>query len=259
MLGAFAGAAVALLGLAWDVTVHASQPALAAHEAPLDPLSPAHDLIALGIAAAAACSAWAIWGLFGRRLGALALVPVMASVGWLGVALLDPPALPTGTAEQQAQADRLWTTTRDATARYRSLEAAHADGYVAVNEFADPLVHYVNPAYMHDGLILDPGHVESLVYENSLRGPVLVAAMYSLEDATATPPEIGGPALQWHRHDDLCFTLDGEIVGTAPGCPPGSATYHAPLMLHVWLVGNRNGRFATDLDAWTQLVTEFTG
>ncbi len=259
LLVSFGGAAAALLGLAWDVSIHSAYPSLAQHESPLDPLSPAHDLIAAGILVAAIGAAWAIGHSVYRWLGVLALMPILVSVGWISVIALDPPTLASGTAEQRAAADHLWEETQKATARYHSLANARADGYFAFNPFTDPLVHYVNPAYMQDGRILDPEHVESLVYENTLRGPVLVAAMYSLEDPNAAPPDVGGQLTPWHRHDDLCFTQGGEVVGAAPACPQGSATYYTPWMLHVWLVPNRYGRFAADLDPWNQLWIELFG
>ena len=259
LLVTFGGAAAAVLGLAWDVSNHTAYPALAAHESPLDPLSPSHDLIAVGILVAAVGGAWALWVLVDRRLGALALLPVVVSVGWLGFSALDPPALPQVNADQRAAADALWRQTYDATRKYRSLGAARADGYIAYNPFGDELVHYVNPVYMQDGRILDPAHVESLVYENTLQGPVLVGAMYSLEDPNAAPPDVAGALTPWHRHDDLCFTPDGEPVGAAPYCPPGSATYLTPWMLHVWFIGNRYGPFAVDPDPWSVMVTEIFG
>ena len=221
--------------------------------------APAHDLIAAGILVAAIGAAWAIGASVNRRLGLLALLPIVASLGWVAVTAFDAPALATGTTHEQAAANQLWQTTKDATARYRSLSAARADGYVAFNPIGDPLIDYVNPTYMQDGRILDPEHVESLVYENTLRGPVLVAAMYSLEDPNAAPPEVAGQLTPWHRHDDLCFTPGGEVVGAAPACPSGSATYYTPWMLHVWLVPNRYGLFAADLDPWNQLAIELFG
>jgi len=48
----------------------------------------------------------------------------------------------------------------------------------------------------------------------------------------------------------------GEVVGAAPDCPPGSATYLTPWMLHVWLVPNRYGRFAADFNPWSQLAVQ---
>ena len=259
LAGCFLGAVAALAGLAWDVSIHSAFPALAAHESPLDPLSPAHDLVAIGILVTAVCGVWAVWNGFGRRFGLLALLPIVASAGWISFTVMDPPVLVQGTGDQQAAADRLWSDTASATARYRSLAAARADGYISFNPLGSGQVHYVNPAYMRDGRILDPHHVESLVYENTLRGPVLVAAMYSLEDPNAAPPDVAGQQTPWHRHDDLCFTNQGEVVGSAPYCPPGSATYLTPWMLHVWLIPNRYGPFAADLDPWNEIGSQLFG
>ncbi|HZQ50308.1 MAG TPA: hypothetical protein VFB69_08370 [Candidatus Dormibacteraeota bacterium] len=259
LLVAFAGSAAALLGLAWDVSNHSAYPSLFAHETPLDPLSPSHDLIALGILVAAIGGAWSLGVFVSRRWAALAMVPVLISMGWLAYTALDPPPALAGSADQQRAADELWRQTRAATLRYESLGAAREDGYIAYNPFSDELVHYVNPEYMRDGHILDPQHVESLVYENTLQGPKLVAAMYSLEDPNAAPPDIAGSLTPWHRHDDLCFTPDGEPVAAAPNCPAGSATYLTPWMLHVWFIANRYGRFAADPDPWSVAVTQIFG
>lgn len=259
VLVAFGGAAAAVLGLAWDVSNHSVYPTFAAHEAVVDPLSPAHDLIAAGIAIAAIAGAWSVARTLGPRMGASAAVPIVLSVGWIGVTLAGGPTLPRGTAQQQAAASALWQTTRSATARYTSVAAARGDGYIAFNPVNDRLVHYVNPTYMRSAQILDPEHVESLVYENTVHGPVLVAAMYSLKDANAAPPDVAGPLTPWHRHDDLCFTPYGDVVGGAPACPPGSAVSLTPWMLHVWLVPNRYGRFAADLDPWNEVAVELLG
>ena len=255
----FAGASAALLGLAWDVSNHAANPGLAAHESPVDIFSPAHDLIAVGIVVAAAGAAWMVARNIGRVLGLVAIAVVLISLLWIAYTLFNVPAEPRGTPQQEAAAAQLLQATDVATRRYASLQAALADGYVAYNPIGDPLVHYIKPAYMRDGRILDPEHVESLLYENSLRGPVLVAAMYSLEDPNSAPPDIAGQLTAWHRHDDLCFTPSGQVVGAAPYCPPGSATYFTPWMLHVWLVPNRYGRFAADFDTWDELKIELFG
>src|SRR5258708_37149968 len=117
LLVCFGGAAAALLGLAWDVSIHSAYPSLAQHETPLDPLSPAHDLIAAGILVAAIAAAWAIARSVNRWVGALALVPVVVSVGWMAVIALDAPTLPSGTADAQAAATQLWPATAQAAAR----------------------------------------------------------------------------------------------------------------------------------------------
>ena len=255
----FVGAAAALIGLAWDISIHNAYPGLSAHESVIDPLSPAHDLIAGGVLVAAVSGAWVIGRTVNRWLGVLAMVPILACIYWISATALAAPPLVTGTAQQQAAADELWRETESSTIRYRSLANARSDGYFAFNPIGQTLVHYVKPSYMRDGKVLDPKYVESLVYENTLQGPVLVAAMYSLESPNAAPPDVAGQLTPWHRHDDLCFTPGGDVVGAAPSCPPGSATYLTPWMLHVWLVPNRYGRFAADLDPWKELAIQLLG
>src|SRR3974390_1438600 len=130
---AFGGAAAALLGLAWDVSNHTAYPSLFAHETPIDPFSPSHDLIVLGIVLAAIGGAWSLGVVLDRRLGLLALVPIVVSAGWLGFAAFAPPSLPQVTADQQAAADQLWSRTYEATRKYQSLAAARQDGDIASN------------------------------------------------------------------------------------------------------------------------------
>jgi hypothetical protein len=246
------------VGLAWDVSLHSSYPGLAAHESPIDILNLAHDLIAAGILVAAGSAAWVIVRTVNRWLGLAALGAIIAAVGSIANSVLTAPTLPTGTPAQQVAADLLWGRTKGATEQYKSLAKARADGYIAYNSVGQALVHYVKPEYMQDGRVLDPQHIESLVYANRLKGPVLVAAMYSLADPNAAPPDVAGSLTPWHRHDDLCFTPSGQVVSAAPGCPAGSATYFTPWMLHVWLVPNRYGRFAADLDPWNELAIQLS-
>src|SRR2546430_17564825 len=128
VLVGFGGAAAALLGLAWDVSIHSAYPALASREAVIDPLSPAHDLIAMGIVVAALSGAWEVGRAFGLKLAAAAAAPIVISVAWMAITLVNPPAIPGGTAQEQASAAALWQDTKAATLRYSSLSAARAGG-----------------------------------------------------------------------------------------------------------------------------------
>jgi hypothetical protein len=113
------------------------------------------------------------------------------------------------------------------------------------------IVHYVKPDYMRDGRVLDPEHVESLVYVNTDRGAVLAAAMYMMPAARMPGPAIGGPLTRWHSHTNLCFDRAGVIVGFADAldrCAPGTAHRLTPEMLHVWLVDNPDGPFSDDME-----------
>jgi hypothetical protein len=62
-------------------------------------------------------------------------------------------------------------------------------------------------------------------------------------------PNIGGALMQWHIHDNLCFTLGdapvvaGLTVSTA-GCPDGLQKFPPAPMIHVWITPHKCGPFA---------------
>lgn len=80
----------------------------------------------------------------------------------------------------------------------------------------------------------------------------LVAAMYMLtnDDTLDATPEIGGELIQWHIHDDLCFSGEENewvVTGVAPpdsGCPSGMIRQGQAPMIHVWITAHPCGAFA---------------
>ena len=84
--------------------------------------------------------------------------------------------------------------------------------------------------------MLDPQHPSSLMYANTVNGPVLLGAMF-LGPAPCQPgPDVGGPLTQWHAHDDLCLS-SGQVVGRADPsgqCSTGVHKATTYFMLHVW-------------------------
>jgi hypothetical protein len=153
-------------------------------------------------------------------------------------------------AQLQAAATLLAETRKNAT-RFNDLAAAKADGYRAVTPPMLPVVHYVNPRYLNDAMVLDPGHPQSLIYVNSSHGPVLVGAMYLMPRPLMHGPEIGGPLTHWHSHSNLCFDTKSEMIvaftASDGSCPAGSDNRVTPEMLHVWLVDNPDGPFSPDM------------
>jgi hypothetical protein len=156
---------------------------------------------------------------------------------------------------------RLLADTKAAVAKYADQQLAVADGYGPGTPPGLPIVHFLHPAYVFDADILRPEHVESLIYFNSERGPVLVGAMYMMPLPYMAGPEIGGSLTTWHHHVDLCSDRAGVIVAqvgrgpvVVPGlprgvaCPQGSQLRVTPDMLHVWIVDNPKGPFDTDMD-----------
>ena len=74
-------------------------------------------------------------------------------------------------------------------------------------------------------------------------------------------PQIGGPLTQWHQHSNICFDDatgiavafvhqggDFDSRDKSGSCPRGSTNKTTPLMLHVWLIDNPEGPFASTMD-----------
>jgi hypothetical protein len=96
------------------------------------------------------------------------------------------------------------------------------------------------------GAVLDTAHPQSLVYANTPKGAVLVAAMFMAAPHRATP-QPGGCLTQWHVHTNLCVKRGAGVVGEAgPGCPAGSRNRVTPPMLHVWFAPIPGGPTAVD-------------
>ena len=158
-------------------------------------------------------------------------------------ACTDAPVTP----EQRAAAERLVADTRAAVVdKYPTLQAAEADGYQLLNvdQF---VVHVQRPDYQHDGRVLDPNRVESLVYVTYKGRSMLMGAMYMAEPAAPQGPLIGGALTSWHIHTNLCVDdARGSELDAGPGktCAPGSSIRPTVQMLHVWTRSYPGGPFA---------------
>jgi hypothetical protein len=272
---------VALLGgLAVDSYLHAQDPTLAHREGLFTLGNPGHVLLGIGIAlvvlgvvgAAYTALPYGIWVRRGLLAGSLVLIVASGDIaGWAASRELaqsntaashhDSSTIsrqPTA-AELQA-ATTLMVDTRKAVARYAQLRTAIAAGYVPMEPPNIDIVHYVNRSYMVDADVLDPQHVQSLIYYNGKQGPVLIGAMYIMPKRGEPGPEIGGPLTVWHQHSNICFdNVSGMAVAfvhsadafdsndKSGSCPRGSTNKTTPLMLHVWLIDNPEGPFATTM------------
>lgn len=151
-----------------------------------------------------------------------------------GMVMAPVPSGPP-TAAQQAAANRLVAQTQATLAKFSSISAATAAGYVPATNPNGYTVHYANwQAARSDGF--DPANPAFLVYANTVNGPVLMGAMY-LGPAPCTPgPDVGGSLTQWHAHNNLCLS-GGQVVGrtSASGtCASGVHNTNTYFMLHVW-------------------------
>ncbi len=179
--------------------------------------------------------------------GETALLTSVGSATDSGHQMQTPSCSTTPTDAQVLGAVQYVQATSEAVAKYKTLSVATAAGYRPITNPAYPIVHYLNPAYMNNQDVMDPNHVDSLVYAFTPTGPVLVAAMYLL------PTDENGPMpygclVQWHAHTNLCTsTTTHVIVGFTP-CAPGSVHTAArtPYMTHVWQVPVAGGPLAID-------------
>jgi hypothetical protein len=163
------------------------------------------------------------------------------------------PCVQGPTAAQQRDAVTLVDTSWQEAKKYQSLAAAKAAGYVPITPAGRPVVHYMNKASyratLKGGPVLDLAEPQSLVYANTPKGAVLVAAMYITSPGGPTP-QPGGCLTQWHVHTNLCVTRSLGVVGTvsagSSACPAGSQNRVTPPMLHIWFVPIPGGPTAID-------------
>lgn len=155
------------------------------------------------------------------------------------------------TPAQQQAADRLATATKQAMARYASLDAALAAGYRLPQPGTGTDVHLENKAFTRDGRVMDPQRPEMLVYAIGGGRATLLGVVFVMERAGAPGPDPGGPVTRWHAHN-ICLTAlppGFGIVSPFGTCPALSVNVTSPEMMHVWIVENPAGPFAEGLDA----------
>ena len=153
------------------------------------------------------------------------------------------------TPEQQAAAENLVAITLLRLPQWTDPAVAEAAGFRSIGDGLTGVEHFVNPAFMDDDVILDPDRPESLVYDTTGGGRRLVAAMYMV--ARGTPldavPDVGGALMQWHTHENLCYSPEGKVAGITDAngdCPAGLTKPVPTPMIHVWIEPHRCGPFA---------------
>jgi hypothetical protein len=162
---------------------------------------------------------------------------------------IDLGGTPGVTPQQQAAAENLVAVTLVKLPQWADPAVALKAGFRSIGDGFTGTEHFVNQAFMHDSYTLDPDHPESLVYDTTGGGRRLEAAMYML--ATGTPltkvPDVGGALVQWHTHENLCYTKDGLVRGITDAsgtCPAGLFKPQPTPMVHVWITKNACGPFA---------------
>jgi hypothetical protein len=278
------GVVALLSGLAVDSYLHARDPNLAHREGLFTLSNPGHVMLGIGIGlvvvgvvgAAYTTLPFGVWMRRGLLAAALALIVVSGDIAGWAASVERSGAAPSSqaaahnhgttaaatrqpTAAELEAASRLIAETKASVARYVDLNVAIAAGYVPMEPPTDQVVHYVNPAYLTDADVLNPLHVQSLIYFNGKQGPVLIGAMYIMPRSFEAGPQVGGPLTVWHQHSNICFDdVTGMAVAFADdassnandksgSCPRGSTHRTTPQMLHVWLIDNPDGPFASTM------------
>jgi hypothetical protein len=157
------------------------------------------------------------------------------------------------TPRQQAFAENLVATNVVRLPQWSDPAVAEAAGFRSIGDAGTGHEHYIQWDWINDDVWLDPDAPESLVYEPQPDGSKkLVSAMYMLpNDVTLDEvPNYGGQLMQWHIHNDLCFTDDPEApqvaglrVPNGQCQPPLVALAQSP-MIHVWITPHPCGPFA---------------
>jgi hypothetical protein len=169
---------------------------------------------------------------------------------------IDLSGTPGVTPAELLRAEQLVRDTLRDLPRYADPNVAYSDGYRSIGDSITGDEHFVKWAYLSDGRILDSKHPESLVYEMRNGRKTLVAAMYTLEigQGFGDVPDIGGPLTQWHVHNDLCLANDptdplrkvvSSLTTVNGTCPAGTTKAGGVPMIHVWIVKNACGPFAS--------------
>lgn len=173
-----------------------------------------------------------------------------------------PPAvlLPIGedreaTAAEQSAADALHAETVIALAKYSDPAVAAAEGYdvAGLLDSKGFDFHADNPAMKNDGHILDPNYPETLVYAMGPDGPVLLGAMFQMDEIGQRGPAVGGPLTVWHAHDHICMTFMGMSGAVGPFGTCGLGSFAMPVtneMLHIFIVDGAPDRFGDLDDEW---------
>jgi hypothetical protein len=191
----------------------------------------------------------------GHHGGASQTIVVEQAAGPAVVVPFDPSqpidfsGAPDTTPEQQAFAENLVATTLNLLPMWEDPEYALAHGFESIGDGVTGTEHFVSTEFRTDDSYFDPTRPESLVWDVSSGERRLVAAMYMLDEGQELTdvPNYGGSLMQFHIHNNLCYTADGHVAGLVDSdgtCPAGLFLPEPTPMVHVWLENQPCGPFA---------------
>jgi hypothetical protein len=194
-------------------------------------------------------------GAGGHAHGAGETVVIEASTAPSVVVPFDPgqpidfSGAPDTTPAQQAFAENLVATTLNLLPQWEDPEYALANGFESIGDGGTGTEHFINEEYQNDGIWFDPTRPESLVWDTTGGERDLAAAMFMLDRGMplADVPNFGGSLMQFHIHNNLCYTTTGQVAGLVNGdgeCPAGLILPEPTPMVHVWLENQPCGPFS---------------
>ncbi len=162
------------------------------------------------------------------------------------------------TPQQQKAATDLLVSTIKLLPRWSDINVAKADGFQSIGDGLTGEEHLLHWDWVDDNTIFDPTHPESLVYkvDRATGTRTLEAAMYIMPKQYTfdNPPPINSPLVQFHYHDNLCFTkataTEGPQVRGLTDAQGNCTSAFAPdkfnpnIQVHVWIRPNDCGPFA---------------
>ena len=159
-------------------------------------------------------------------------------------------------AEKQKEATALLVNTVKVLPQWSDIEKAKADGFQSIGDGATGEEHLLHWDWINDDTVFDPQYPESLVYgvDRATGTKTLEAAMYILPEKYTldNPHPIDSPLVQFHYHDNLCFTAATATEGpqvrgltNAQGeCTAPLTKFNPNIQVHVWIRPNDCGPFA---------------
>jgi len=171
---------------------------------------------------------------------------------------IDPTKINLGgvagvTLAEQHRAEALLRETIEVLPHWASTATAAAEGFHSIGDAFTGDEHWIHWNWINDNTYLDPHHPEALVYhvDQATGTRTLEAAMFILPNrfTFSNLPDIGGKLMQYHIHDNLCFTnstIAPQVAGlTFNGtCAPPLVKFTDNVMVHVWIRPNPCGPFA---------------
>lgn len=189
-------------------------------------------------------------------------VAITHPLKYTGTGVVDPRTvdlsdIPGVSRKDEKAAQKLLVATIKTLPKWSDPAVAAADGFQSIGDGLTGEEHMLHWDWVDDTTIFDPEHPESLVYKVDRRTGkrTLEAAMYILPkqyNLDVTPP-IDSKLVQFHLHDNLCFTPATPTQGpqvrgltnAQGGCNSPLVKFNPNIQVHVWIRANECGPFAS--------------